>query len=369
MTWSPFPQAPTYPASGFAPLADRVAALMKTANDVVLVQGEAVIALEAAASSLARPGLRALNIVSSPYGAWFGEWLRRGGSDVTDLRATPGKPITVEAVQAAGTGFDLVAVVHAESATGILNPLPEIAAFAKAQGALMVVDAVASFGGHALDVDALGLDVVVTGMQKSPGGQAGLSVAAISPAAWAAMSLPGAAPSALCLQDLKQGWIETGRGALPGMPSGLEFHALEATLDAVEAEGLEALIARHTLAGEAMRAGLEAMGLPLWVPGAQASNLVTGGWLPEGIDAALLCAHPALIETGTAPGVGPGSERILRLNHTGPRARFETVLSVLGALGCALRAAGQAVDLGAGAEAVSATYAAAWTPEARKAAE
>ena len=70
---------------------------------------------------------------------------------------------------AALPSLDLVAAVHAETSSGILNPLPEIAALAKARGALLVVDAVASFGGHALDVDGLGIDVCVTGPQKAMG--------------------------------------------------------------------------------------------------------------------------------------------------------------------------------------------------------
>jgi cysteine sulfinate desulfinase/cysteine desulfurase-like protein len=101
--------------------------------------------------------------------------LRRAGADVIDLAGPPGLPVAAAAVASpldAGR-FDLVAVVHAESATGILNPLEEIVAHARAHGALTVVDAVASVGGHALDVDALGVNVAVLGPQKALGGQAG----------------------------------------------------------------------------------------------------------------------------------------------------------------------------------------------------
>lgn len=100
---------------------------MGTRNDVLLIQAEAVLALEAAATSLARPGLRVLNIVTSPYGAWFGGWLERGGATVRNLTASPAKPVTLEEVEQAldeGPDFDLLAIVHAESASGILNPYP-----------------------------------------------------------------------------------------------------------------------------------------------------------------------------------------------------------------------------------------------------
>lgn len=120
---------PAFPADRYAALADRLAALMSTNNDVLLVQAEAVLALEAAATSLARPGLRALNIVTSPYGEWFGGWLERGGATVRNLTTAPAKPISLHEVERAldeGPGFDLLAIVHAESASGILNPCPPL---------------------------------------------------------------------------------------------------------------------------------------------------------------------------------------------------------------------------------------------------
>ncbi len=93
---------PAFPAERYAALADRLAALMSTSNDVLLIQAEAVLALEAAATSLARPGLKALNIVTSPYGAWFGGWLEKGGATVRNLTASPARPVTLGAGRRAG---------------------------------------------------------------------------------------------------------------------------------------------------------------------------------------------------------------------------------------------------------------------------
>jgi aspartate aminotransferase-like enzyme len=270
---------PAYPASGYAPLADRIAALLKTKSDVLLFQGEAIIALEAVATSLASSVISALNVVTSPYGRRFGAWLRRGGADVLDVAAVTGLPVTTEAFAAAldaRPGTNLVALVHAESASAVLNPLPEIAALAKSRGAMVVIDAVASAGGHPLDVDALGIDVAVIGPQKALGGPAGISALSVSRRAWAAIERPDAPQaSSFSLLDLKRDWLDAGRGALPGMPSSLEFFALEAALDRVEAEGLDRLVARHELAARATRSGLRALGVPLWVSDRSASNLVT----------------------------------------------------------------------------------------------
>src|SRR5690606_34824992 len=136
------------------------------------------------------------------------------------------------------------------------------------------------------------------------------------------------------------------------------FHALAATLDRIEDEGLQAVIARHSVAGVATRAGLLALGLAPWVGEAEASNLTSAAVLPEGIDRAALLAAPAPLGVGIAAAVGPGTERLLRLNHTGPRARFEPVLANVVALGAALRQVGFAAKVGAAAEAVAEAYSA-----------
>ena len=351
---------PPFPPERVAGLADRLAALLATRNDLLIVQAEAVVALEATAASLARPGLRALNIVTSPYGDWFGQWLRRGGAGVDDLGAGGGLPVSLEAVEAAlsAARYDLVALVHAESASGILNPLPGIAASARAHGALVVVDAVASVGGHDLDVDALGIDIAVIGPQKALGGSAGLSALSVSPAAWDRIARPGAPErSALSLLDLRKSWLDTGRGALPGMPSALELHALDAALGRVEAEGLPRLVARHHRAARAARAGLSALGLAAFVPEAAASNLVTAARLPAGLDREAVLARLARHGRLIGPAIGPGTERLLRLNHTGPRARFDTVLADIAALAAALADLGVPADPGAATRAVLAAWA------------
>lgn len=350
---------PPFPADRVAGLADRLAAVLKTRNDVLIVQGEAIVALEATALSIARPGTRALNIVTSPYGDWFGQWLARGGAEVENLRAEGGLPIAAEAVETAlaQKHYDIVALVHAESASGVLNPLPRIAAAAKAQGALLVLDAVASVGGHELDVDALGVDIAVIGPQKSLSGSAGLSALSVSPAAWQRILAPGLVRlSTLSLADLKANWLDKGRGALPGMPSALELHALDAALARVESEGLDRLVARHRQAGEATRAGLAALGLSSFVAAADASNLTTGALLPQTVAIEAVVTALAPFGTGIAPSIGAAASRVLRLNHTGNRARFEPVLANVLALGQALRALGQAADLDAAARAVLERY-------------
>ncbi len=337
-TPSPFLDVPPFPADRYAPLADRIKALLSTRNDIVFVQAEAILALEAAATSLGRPGLKALNVVTSPYGGYFGRWLQRAGADVVTVDAEAGRPITasvVEAALAAHPDVALIAVVHAETSSGILNPLPQIAVLAQACNALLVVDAVASVGGHPLDGDGLGIDVCVVGAQKALAGPAGLSMLSVSARAWAAMQ-PQPAPSSLSLLDLRANWLDKGRAVLPGMPSALEFWALDAALDRVEAETLPAVIARHAWAARATRQGLRLIGAELWVErDEEASTLATAVQVPEERAAGIVAEGRAL-GAALSPGFGVIASRIVRLEHTGQKASRTGVVAGLTAFAAAV---------------------------------
>ncbi len=332
---------PPFPADRVAGLADRLARLIGTSGDVLLVQAEAVVALEAAAASLGRPGLKAINIVTSPYGVWFGRWLRRAGASVVEIRAEAARPVSVRAVTAtldAHPDAKLLAVVHAESASGILNPLEAILRLARERDVLTIVDAVASLGGHAFAADALGADVVVIGPQKALAGPAGISAIAVGKHAWAAIDRPDAqSTSILSLLDQKRLWLDTGRGALPGTPAPLELWALAAALDRVEAEGIEGVISRHTEAAAAARDGLEALGLTAWAPAGEGSHLVTTFAVPTNIDAGLLLECLRAADPEFSAGVGAGTERLIRLNHTGRRADPAAVHAMISTLAAALR--------------------------------
>lgn len=335
---------PPVPAALYGDLADRIGRLVGCTGDVLWVQGEAILALEALATSIARPGMRAVNVVTSPYGRLFGAWLRRAGATVNDVVAPEGHPVATGAVEAAlAGGADLLALVHAESASGVCNPIEAIAALGRAAGALLVVDAVASIGGHPFAMDALGADAVVIGPQKALGGPAGIAAVALSERAWAAIDRPGApSDSALALLDLRRRWLDAGRGTLPGMPSALEWWAMAAALDRIEAEGIDAVVGRHLSTRRATRAALRALGLQLWVGNeADASALVTTAVLPAALD---LAAGPPALRAAVDLAVGDFGVPVIRFNHTGPRARPLALAEGLVALGDALGATPQTID-------------------------
>ncbi|MDP9836758.1 aspartate aminotransferase-like enzyme [Neorhizobium huautlense] len=357
--WTALLDIPAFPAERYASIANRLGAILQTRNDIAMVQAEAIVALEAAATSIIRPGMKAINIVTSPYGRWFGDWMRRAGGEVIDVTATAARAIEVEAVSAAIKAHPdarVLSLVHAESASGICNPLSDIVALARSSNLLTVIDAVASVGGHELDVDALGIDIAVIGPQKALAGPAGLSALSISPSAWDLILKPGALTnSTLSLADLKP-WIDGGYGAPAGTAVPLEWHALDAALDRIESEGLKEVIARHQRAASATRAGLVALGATCWANAGTGSNLVTTAEVPDGISIDSLLAATAQFGQPLAAGVGPGAERLIRFTHTGQQARFETVMASISAFGDALKQSGHAVDIAAACTSVIEHY-------------
>lgn len=332
---------PPFPADRVASLADRLGRLIGTSGDVLLVQAEAVVALEAVAASVGRPGIKAVNIVTSPYGVWFGRWLRHAGASVVEIRAEAACPVSVGAVAAtldAHPDATFLAMVHAESASGILNPLEAIQHLARERGILTVVDAVASLGGHDFSADALRADIVVVGPQKALAGPAGISAVAVGKRAWGHIDRPDAPhTSTLSLIDQKRLWLDAGRGALPGTPAPLELWALAAALDRVEAEGIERIVDRHAKAAAVARDGLLALGLTPWASRDDASHLVTTFEAPHHLDAAALVDRLKAIDPEFSLGVGAGAERLIRLNHTGRRADQAVVHAMISALADVLR--------------------------------
>jgi aspartate aminotransferase-like enzyme len=353
IAWNPLGRIDAYPPDRQRALAARIGTLLSASGTTVLVPGEAIVALEAVARGLGRPGVRAVNVVTSPYGGLFGQWLVQSGAEVVEVAAEPGLPVEAAAVRAAlerSGPIDAVVLVHGEAASGIVNPLEEIAALARAAGAITVVDAVASVGAHVLDVDRLGLDVVVIGPQKALGGPASVSAVTV-----------GQRAEALLRRDAVQSSVvlpEPGALVPLGTSDPLSFWALEAALDAVEAEGIGPRIARHAAAAAAARAGLLGLGAAPWIAeDDRASHLVTAAPVPAGVDAgALLHGISALDPAAASAGVGPAADRFVRLNHTGERAAFAPVLAAVVAYGHALAALGNPVDIGAGAEAVARTF-------------
>ncbi len=177
---------------------ERLAAqLMRTEKDVILMQGEAVLGIEAAARGLVAPGMKCLNLVSGVYAKWFGDWLRSYGAEVVELEVPYDEALDPTAVKdelERHGDFELVALVHSETPSAIENPLVEIGPVAKEAGALVFADVVSAVGGTDVRVDDWGVDICVGGPQKCLAGPPGMSLVAIGDDAWAAIERNPNAP-------------------------------------------------------------------------------------------------------------------------------------------------------------------------------
>jgi pyridoxamine--pyruvate transaminase len=354
----PFEYEPIY-LERYTVVERKVAQVFGTDGDVVLMMGEAVLGLEAAAKGLVRPGMKCLNLVSGIFGKWFGDWLRALDAEVIEIEVPWNEaidPAAVERALSADPDIRIVSLVHSETPSGSLNPIAQIGPIARAAGALVITDAVSAFAGTPIEHDAWGLDITVGGTHKCLGGSPGLALVAVSDRAWAALADNPAAPrgSYLSLLDWKATWLDSGRKQFPYITSVAEINGLDAALDRLLAEGLEASFAQHRRAADACRAGARAMGLTLWVPDDRiASHAATSITTPDGISNAAVIDHVlAEYEVQISDGEHANMKAaVFRIGHMGPAATSLHPVVALTALGKGLRDFGVAVDIGAGVEA------------------
>ena len=335
----------------------KVAQVFHSRSDVVLLQGEAVLALEAAARALVSPGMHCLNLVSGVFGRGLGEKLRSAGGVVREIEVSfddAVDPADVERALHDDPEIRLVAVVHCETPSGTLNPIEEIGPLAKVHGAVVLVDCVSSLGGVDIRPDEWGLDICVAGPQKCLAGPAAPAMLLVSGDAWAAIAKNDAAPrgSYLSLLDWKERWLDNG--VFPFTPLVSDILGLSAACDELLAVGLEVSFARHDLAARACRTGVRAMGLEIWPCRDEiASPTVTSIRLPDELGDLQVRAH-ARERYGVMLSGAQGAGNLIRVGHMGVTARGLHPVVGLVALGQTLADLGVAIDLGAGVDAAMA---------------
>src|SRR3977135_714929 len=206
------------------------------------ISGTGTSGMETAVANVVREGTRVLVVVSGYFGDRLAQMCERYGAAVTRLDVEWGTACCRDArggaVRAAPA--DIVAMVHAETSTGVLNSVREMAAIARDHGALTIVDAVTSFGGMALDVGAWGIDACYSCTQKCLGGPSGLAPVVFSPRALERRVK--CRSFYFDLQLLEDYWV---RRKYHHTMSSTLVYALDEALAIVEEEGLEARGARH----------------------------------------------------------------------------------------------------------------------------
>jgi alanine-glyoxylate transaminase/serine-glyoxylate transaminase/serine-pyruvate transaminase len=231
----------------------------------------------------------------------------------------------------------VLAIVHAETSTGALQPLEGIGEAARRHGALLVVDCVTSLGGVPVDVDGWGIDAAYSGTQKCLGGPAGLSPVTLGPRAVERMAQRERPAHSwyLDLELLDRYW--GGDHAYHHTISAPLVYALRESLRVVLEEGLEARFARHRANAERLWAGLESLGLELHVPAGTRIPSLTTVRVPDGVDEAALRVRlrdTHGIEIGA--GLGPLKGRVWRIGLMGYGSQLANVELLLAAIGSAL---------------------------------
>jgi len=318
---------------------ERLRAVFGTDNPATLpVSGTGSAGMEAAFVNLVGPGDTVVVAVNGLFGERMCDVAERCGAAVVRVDEEWGRPVDPERVLGAHPGPKVMAVVHAETSTGVRN---DVAPLGEGKGdALLLVDCVTSLGGITVDVAGWGIDVAYSGTQKCLGVPPGLAPLTVGPDA---LSRRIERPRSWYL-DLGMLAQYTGpaRGSTPR-----RYHhtapvtmimALHAGLGALLEEGLPAALARHEQCGAALQEGLEALGFELFAAkGNRLPVLTTVTWpeglLPAGMDEAAV--RRALLERygiEIGGGVGPLAGRVWRIGCMGHTARMRNVTLLLGAL-------------------------------------
>ena len=231
------------------------------------ISGTGSAGMEAAMVNLVEPGDRVVVGIAGVFGQRLAEQARRNGAEVVTVEAEWGRPLDEGALAEAVADGDtaVLALVHAETSTGVLQPLGGAVEAAHEAGALVVVDAVTSLGGHPVDVDARGLDVVYSGTQKCLSCPPGLAPITFGDRALEAIDSRSTPVRSWYLDiSLLRGYWGSDRAYHHTAPVSM-IYALREALRVVAEEGMEARAARHQRHHLALVAGVMAMEMEMLV--------------------------------------------------------------------------------------------------------
>jgi alanine-glyoxylate transaminase/serine-glyoxylate transaminase/serine-pyruvate transaminase len=319
------------------------------------VSGTGTAGMEAAVANVTTSGLRVAVVVNGYFGDRLAQIFTRYGAEVTRIESDWGRACDPAQVEGRlDGGCDLLAAVHAETSTGVLNPIQDLARIASARGALTLADAVTSLGGMPLRTGAWGIDICYSCSQKGLGAPSGFA-----PVTFSARALERRVPSRsfyLDLELLEDYWVRRKYHHTLSAPL---LYALREALAAAAEEGLEARWERHERNHRALAAGLEALGLSLLPPAGERLWTLNAVRVPDGVDEAAV--RRALLEQFSieiGAGLGPLAGRIWRVGLMGAGSTLSNVMLFLTALERVLREQGRATPAG-GAAVVAAEAAAA----------
>lgn len=310
--------------------------IYKTQNDLFIVPGPASSLLDMAIGSLVATGQKVIVGANGFFGERFNDIARGYGAEIVPLTAPLGKPLDPHQLRVLirqNPEAEVVALVHHETGTTVMNPLRELAAVTRQAGKVLVIDAVSSLGGVELPVDEWGVDVCVTSANKCLESVPGVGFISVSPRAWELVDRP---------PEKHHGWymdLRTWRkyvrewGAWHPSPVTLPTNNILAVLTSMRrimAGGLEAHYAKYARASQIVRGGLSDLGFEMFVPDEYASPIVTGVKARPEFEVAEL-SNWLVNERGMAVGGGLNelSGKIFRVGHLGKAAGDEYLSAFL----------------------------------------
>ncbi len=316
--------------------------LGETDNDAFVITSSGTGAMEAAIANVVSPGDKVLSLVQGVFSCRWAKIAEAFGARVERLEVNPGQAIDPDSVKKAlqedsSRSIKAVTITHNETSTGVVNDLEKIVTAVREHGAVSIVDGVTSFGACPLPVDEWGVDVLVTGSQKALMLPPGLAVVFVSKRAWQAQA-QGKSPRFYF--DFAKYRKSLEADATPFTPNVSLVAGLKQSLALIREERPEKIFARHRRLRDALRAGLSAMGLKLFVEESCASPTVTAIFPPanltvDAIRKGLRERYRILVADGQEALKG----QIFRIGHMGyvfdrdilmTLASLESVLTDLG---------------------------------------
>ncbi|HEV8487456.1 MAG TPA: alanine--glyoxylate aminotransferase family protein [Blastocatellia bacterium] len=332
---------------------DDVQALLRyvfeTENRVTIpISATGSAGMEAALVNSLEPGDQVVVCINGVFGQRMLDIVERAGGKPIVVEAAWGEAFNLDALEAAldSGPARALAIVHAETSTGVLQDLAGLAEMTHRRGALLIVDAVTSLGGHPVGVDRNGIDICYSGTQKCLGAPPGLSPITFSESALDRIRSRRSKVQSwyLDITMVERYWGDD-RTYHHTAPISMNY-ALREALRIVHEEGLEARWQRHELNHRALVAGIEAMGLRMSVAPAQRLWSLNAISVPEGVDDARVRARLLEENIEIGGGLGPLKGRIWRIGLMGSGSTRENVLLMLEALQRALKAEGFSCESG-----------------------
>lgn len=353
--------------------------VFKTQNQqTMLIDGTSRAGIEAVLVSVLEPGDKILVPIFGRFGHLLAEIAERAGAEVHTIEAPWGEVFEPEQVEKAikAVGPKVVALVQGDTSTTMLQPLAEIGAICRAHDVIFYSDATASIGGNPFETDEWKLDAVSVGLQKCLGGPSGSAPITLGERYVDIVNKRRHVEAGIRDDKHIAGQASRIRSNYFDLPmimdywgeerlnhhteaSSMLYCARECALNLLE-EGIDASIARHKTAGDAMLAGVKGLNLQPFGDLKHKMNNVVGVYIPEVVDGEAIrhqMLHDFNIEIGTS--FGPLKGKIWRIGTMGYNARPDCVYQTLQALETVLRRSGHKLSMGEGVDAAIDVYQAA----------